>query len=200
MFIFFSICSCYETKYQYECTWLKIFYHKSTGGVFFKNFSQSMFSLDPNLYSIFSFLDDRFKINGKFEFLLEYPELSGYNRWRQALLPWNNDEITGNAAEGYENVYNTWSGSYWGGLVKSNHGCGVHTLIDGSAGTIYWHYAIGCTSTYYSPQYPGPDGYLVVECCLWIRLSDTSLLNKETIIITQRHIPLVHLLYLLIVQ
>jgi len=200
MLILFTICSCYETKNQYDCIWLKIFYHNSVGGVFFSNFSHGMFSLEPNLYSIFSLITDDFRIDGKFEFLLEYPGSSGYNRWRQSFLPWNNNEVSGKKAEGYENIYITWSGSDWGGLVKSNNGYGLYTLIDGSAGKNLWHYAIGCISTRYSPRFPGPNGGTVLECRLWIRMSDLSLIKKETLLYPPKQSTLVHILFFLIVQ
>ena len=36
----------------------------------------------PNIFTILYELDQRYEINEQYEFLLEYPELSGFNRWK----------------------------------------------------------------------------------------------------------------------
>ena len=51
--------------------WILLLHHNSSGGVFFKNKEEALFSLKKNKYSVLNKLNDRFKNNeGKFEFMI----------------------------------------------------------------------------------------------------------------------------------
>jgi len=180
MLSFLTIIAVYYTKNQHGCIWLKIFHHNGYGGSMFRDFSHALSSDEPNLYSILHKITDSYKINGKFEFLLEYPELSGYNRWKQSYHPINeNDDVR--PVRGYEAISISWQTEYWGGLTKSSR-IG-NTLIDGSCGHSYWFYSIGayqnnewiiakCPST--KNCIPGPSGS-VREVILWVRVTTTDI-------------------------
>jgi len=173
-------CLFFELKTSYGVNWLKIFSQNSSNGSVFRDFEHVMFSDENNLYSIFKLLNSKFLINNSYEFLLEYPEFTGYNRWRQQLLPWNNNETIGFKAQGYEAISISWSGQSWGGLVRSNNPYETAALLDGSAGHNNWHYAIGCVKNYYTPKMPGPNDQLATQVKLWIRLDNLNLLYIPT--------------------
>jgi len=167
----------FETKVFNNATWLKIFHHDSSTGQYFNNFSESLNCNSYYKYSIIGKIDQTYRRNGKFEFLLEYPELNGYNQWKQTYNPKDNPEIGGTTATGYESVNIGYSGMYWGGLVVSNY---QQTAIDGSTGHLNWFYSIGCYSSTWMPnKFPGPaldnndNWYAVSKVLLWVRTNDT---------------------------
>jgi len=163
----------YETKQQHGATWLKMFYHDSTGGVFFSSVNEALQCSLPNKYSILSELDQRYALNGQYEFLLEYPELSGFNRWKQNNSPIIETEGQyGSMAQGYTPISVSWTVNGWGGLVKSK---AKTTFIEGSTSStsLAW-YGIGYISKQYSPKMAGP-GKHVYKVCLWVRINDIPL-------------------------
>jgi len=165
-----SLESHHVIKYAYDAAWLKIFYHNSAGSVYFSSRSEALYTIGTKKYSILNKLNASFKVDGVYEFLLEYPEKTGYNRWRQAKLPMNNPEVTGKTAEGYTPIHIDWDGMYWGGLVLSSN---TNTLLDGSSGTTHFWYSIGETSNSYKPNFPGP-ATVVNQCYLWIRVDGSN--------------------------
>ena len=167
-------------KNQFGVNWLKIFYHYSGNGDYFLNFNEALNISSPNKYSILLFIDDKYKINNKFEFLLEYPEFNNYNRWKQSKHPLNNldnDQLV----EGYEPIYIGFN-SGWVGLVKSSDS---RTVIDGHAGG-YWYYSIGTQiGGWTNNQFPGPppNSNSVKNCSLWLRIDNikSKYLKKNSI-------------------
>ena len=150
--------------------WLKVFHHYSGSGEYFNSESEVSFINSTNKFSILGMINNEYKIENKFEFLLEYPQISGYNHWNQSINPLLDLEVPSQQATGYNPISITWSQSSWGGLVKSMPGSG--TIIDGSAGDGMWYYAIGCThSSWSSFNFPGPDGLAVNEVNLRIRIT-----------------------------
>ena len=160
-------------KYEFNTLWLKIFHHKSFNNKYFKNSEEALKSNTSDLYSILYKINDSFKIGNYYEFLLEYPNHNGYNRWKQIQNPLEiiekNDELP---VLGYTPINITWNGLYWGGLVKSSYGS---SLLDGSTNAQnYWWYAIGSYLPY-KGGIPGPANIIVQETILWIKI-----LNLET--------------------
>jgi hypothetical protein len=93
-------------------------------------------------YSRLGLLDsgDTYKINGKYEFMLCYPNnTTQYNRWKQTNAP-QNEFITpsssGGQVTGYEAVHIDWTSNYWGGLERNNESTTSYspTWLDGSCG------------------------------------------------------------------
>jgi len=163
-----------ETKEEYNAKWMKIFYHYSGSGDYFANNIEALNSNTSNKFSILNKLNEKYQVNGKYEFLLQYPEVSGFNRWKQSYLPYDDIEILGNKAIGYEPVSISWSERKWGGLVRSNYP--DRTTIDGSAGHSNWYYSIGTIKDEWWPKkIPGPaidydNPYYVERVSLWIRV------------------------------
>jgi len=166
----------YETKDCYGASWLKVFYHDSSTGSYFQSYSEALSINLTKRYSIIGSIDERFKNNDKFEFLLEYPQYNKINRWKQTLNPKDNPEVEGMQAEGYEAVNISFHGKSWGGLVKSSDS---RTALDGSAGSLSWYFSIGCYTSSWKPNlFPGPaidsdTAYAVSEVYMWVRIDNT---------------------------
>lgn len=163
-------------KYQYGATWARVFYHNNKNGtVLFASDAEALNTYSPDKQSILYALE-RFKgDDGKYEFLLQYPEVSTtlYNRWKQSEMP-QNDIIAGGDgsanATGYEAINISWSENYWGGLAKAISN--TSTYIDGSVGHGNWFYAIGSKGTYLN-GIPGPSSMSIVSTVeLWVRIDD----------------------------
>jgi len=169
-----------ESKFFKGATWFKIFYHDSSIGDYFHNYSEVLKCSSCRKFSVIGEIDSKYKYNDKYEFLLEYPEFNKYNRWRQTHNPKDNPEVEGQKADGYEGVDITYSGMYWGGLVKSSF---TQSAFDGSAGHNYWYYAIGCYSKWVNDNvFPGPSidlstGYAVKSVLLWVRVDNTKMMS-----------------------
>jgi len=172
MFIaFFCFCIC-QTQIKYGSKWLKVFYHDSSTGSYFSSLSEALSTNNQYKYSILGSIDTKYRINEKFEFLLEYPGFDGYNRWKQSLNPKDDQEITGKKATGYEGVEISFPGRNWGGLVMSSNEA---TFFDVTAGYSSWWYSIGCKkSNWETLSFPGPafndTSYIPVsKVILWVR-------------------------------
>jgi len=176
-FVFFLYSPRYQIKVEHGTHWLLAFYHNSTGGVFFENHNEAINCDGLQKYSILSEIDERFKFNNKFEFLLEYPGRAGSNRWVQTLNPLFDQERKGYKATGYANIWANWTVNSWGGLVKSlDSDC---TLLDGAAGqTPFWWYSIGAICQFYTPAFPGP-GVTVTQVRLWVRIPEKLLITPQ---------------------
>ena len=173
-FVFFSICfSNYEIINKYNAKWLKVFYHNSSSKIFFLNSEEALNCNTFHKYSILNEINNNFLINNKFEFLLEYPELIGYNRWVQSTNPINQADST---IPGYNGIHIDWPGLSWGGLARSSS---IYTLLDGNIGLLNWYFAVGSYTYESAPnKFPGPvinTNYLYVSYCyLYIRIDGTK--------------------------
>ena len=173
LLVFGSVC---ETKVAYGATWLKVFMHDSSSGQYFLSYSEALNSNGLYKFSIMGEIDGKYKNNGKFEFLLEYPQFNKYNRWKQTYNPKDNPEVEGMSAVGYEDVNITYRGRTWGGLVKSSD---FRTAFDGSAGDGNWFYAVGSYAQWGNArEFPGPavndnTYYGVKKVLLWVRIDNT---------------------------
>lgn len=135
----------------------------NTGTVVFASESEALSCDTATKYSVLDTLEEYRNANGEFEFLLEYPELTGYNRWKQTSNPITTEE----SVTGYDAVSITWGDYYWGGLCKSSSSS---TFIDGAVNNSKWHYAIGAHVAWNSgiPSTSTP----VDEVYLWVRIDN----------------------------
>ena len=188
MFYFFFVFSksFYEIKELYNAKWLKIFFHNSSNQTYFHNKQEALNSKSFQKFSILGEINNNFLNNNKFEFLLEYPEIIGYNRWTQVANPILQNDYS---ELGYEGINISWSGEYWGGLALSSV---TDSFLDGSIFHSFWFYSIGCYSGWWSSnKFPGPatssTRYAVSLCYLWIRIDGTNFQpntkNKKNLII-----------------
>ena len=180
----------FEVKEAYGCKWLKIFYHNSSTKVFFnKSKNEHLSSNSEEKYSILGALESIHRFDNSFEFLLEYPELQGYNRWIQTVNPLGIKNPTTRESLGYESINETWSCNYCGGFTLSIN---QNTFICGAIGhSSHWVFAIGSFSNYGTDNtFPGPtindengnatNTHKISYVYLWIRVKQFhSLFNSN---------------------
>lgn len=173
-------------KYFDNAMWARVFYHQcNEGATLFTSLSEVLSTQTTDKYSRLNLLSDNsFKINGKFEFMLCYPNNNGYstyNRWKQTNAPQNEyvaRSSSGGKVTGYEAIHIDWTANYWGGLERfqENSSSFTTTYIDGSVGHGNWFYAIGAAAThgYGIPSYDSTSSN--VE--LWVRIPDATVYSK----------------------
>ena len=161
-------------KYSVRNIWMLLYHYNSKKESAF-NENEAKFSFLDDKYSILGSLNDRLRIFGKFEFLLEYPSLNLQNHWAQSINPTitqESNEATCHAVDGYEPISVNMTSRCFGGLIRSIN---TKTFIDGTTYHIDWYYSIGTYWLYDEGNYPGPDeGKRVYESALWIRIDNSQ--------------------------
>ena len=166
--------------------WARVFYHNCKEGAdLFTSLAQIKNVNTDTKYSKLSSLSNYKFSDGKYEFLLRYPNLSAtqYNRWKQTNNPCDEFITTTTAgdgtATGYTAVHIDWTGLYWGGLTRQNSDVNTitDTYLSGSVGHDNWFYALGATSSWGIgiPAYLSGQNYAnwgSVE--LWVRINDAA--------------------------
>ena len=105
----------------------------------------------------------------KYEFLLEYPEISGFNRWKQTSNPLKSKTVSGFE---YNPSEIAWS-NLFDGLAKYSSSA----FLAGCPNEGWWHFAIGAYSNFTAADtFPGPvlGSFYVKEVRLWIRIANFS--------------------------
>lgn len=174
-----------STKNVYNASWARVFYHDSYNSTnYFANEQEALLANSNYKYSVLSNLENYRLNDNKFEFLLEYPQLSltKYNRWKQSINPTKEYEIVGDGTEfapGYEAINIDWNTYYWGGIARSTT---TSTFIDGSYGHNNWYYAIGSYGAW-NGGIPGPNPKVDVVN-LWIKINDNKKVTKQDLTAT----------------
>lgn len=153
--------------------WLLVFHQNASVGLFEKP-EDAIFSLREGMYSILSEIKEKWKIDQKYEFMLDYPSLGKRNIWRQSLNPiddYEEERPNSKTAVGYEQISIDMTTLGWGGLVRSSHSS---SFLDGSVNKVevdgsYWYYSIG-TCDLFRGGIPA-DGNCVQNAYLWIRFN-----------------------------
>lgn len=155
-------------KEQYDAIWLRMYHHNNLSGtVMWSSISQPILEGgidDLHKQSILYSLENYRNSNNQFEFLLEYSDLSGYNRWVQTSNPLKTSE----SVSGYKKIKLSWEDNGFKGLAKSNYG---KTLLDGSVGSGNWFYSIGATQVW-NGGIPGPNTSIKGSTDLWVRIDN----------------------------
>lgn len=173
-------------KKAYGCTWVRVFHHNSSNGLIDNMFADETEVAKvnlPNKQSVLGYLDTITIADPtiKYEFLLEYPEVTGYNRWYQSENPWTTTVANGTGDEvapGYRAIHISWDTNYWGGLTKSTS---TATALNGSVGHSNWYFAIGAyqcwpascrdaSDTTTVTGVPGPNVLIKGSIDLWMRI------------------------------
>ena len=159
-------------KNAHRASWFLIFHHNSAGGYF--STSEQLSTCSTHKYSALGILE-KFRINGEFEFLLEYPQIEGFNRFKQTSNPTKSSKVTG-----FVKKHLSWESCSFAGLALSSSSS---TFIDGSPNADTWYYAIALYSKWGGGDIPGPfsEGVTITEVNLWVRvlLTITSLSLKK---------------------
>ena len=170
--------------------WLLVFHQSITGPKYFENSDEAKNCSLPGKYSILGYIDDRMKINDKFEFLLQYDiSATRYNHWRQSNNPIyeyeqeNKKEVTNFTPIHLD--YNN-SDHKFGGLAVTNIKAIVPTgeicynsFLVGDLGDAGWFYAIGqydpCVNSWDNNIPADTDNKEVTSVWLYIRVVSTFL-------------------------
>ena len=148
--------------------WLLLYYHDFAKAGKWESKEQAKRNFESNRFSVLYSINPKMKIDNRYEFLLEYPEFTGYNRWYQSENPMKeNKNCESNQTIGYKPVSVSWGYSYFAGLTLSQSG--DNSLLDGSQKCGSGWYTIGYTKTY-DGGVPGPT-IIVNKSRLWIRVN-----------------------------
>ena len=153
-------------KLERNAIWLLLFHHDVTIGDFFYSHEEGKRCLNytGGKYSILYTLNKEYRINGKFEFLLEYPEINKSNQWRQSNNPLHQPLIYNKNVTGYTPIDIQMTDNAWCGLYYHASSALLAGSYDGR-----WHYAIGATNKEFFPCFPGP-GTSSKIVSLWVRV------------------------------
>lgn len=168
----------YQVKIINNEMFVRVFYHSMGSGIFYKK-DEILFVNKRNKFSVAGFINEQYKINNQYEFILEYCEINEYLHWKQ----------TSNIFENISNVNPTIIHSNYStfhGLALSSSGL---TVIDGSPGEGNWFYAIGAKQAA-SGIIPGP--FVVVNgkteyeitriVSLWMKIQNQEIIKSLPIL------------------
>ena len=162
-----------KIKFFNNKRWLLLFYQNIyTINDFIKEESEFLYVNQRTKFSIFKFINEDFKYDNFYEFLLEYPSLEGYNQWKQGLFPLDCNESEGDKTVDFQADSSTLSWSYlFKGLISSS--AVSDTFLDGSVDNDKWWYSIGAKRAYTKQLFPGPatkgeSGISLSTVYLWI--------------------------------
>ena len=82
-------------------SWLKVFYHNMENLNGYTNESEAQSCQSDEKFSILNEINDKFKINNCYEFLLYFTERQQYNQWRQNNNPLDEIEDGQDKAGGF---------------------------------------------------------------------------------------------------
>ena len=178
--------------------WFLIFHHNIEGGFFTPK--NVLSSHTKHKFSVLGRLNDQYKYEDSFHFLLTYPQTSGYINWTQ-----NENPIHRTTNSTYHVISNTFqSVNQFEGL--SLHGGNDATFLEGQIGEkTTWFYAIGQYrgSRDYPNSLAGPrwilDNKNSTEVNLYLRIYDTSLahqLYSFTVFYKRRYNIQIHVLFI----
>ena len=132
--------------------WMKVFHHDSSGKDYFLNENEAVNLVTEKKYNKFRVANDMFKIRGKYEFIINWPRINEYFRWRQSKNPIDEyEEENKFTADGFEPIRNASdkNGCKWGGLVRTTmkYKNYKNSLIKGCPGQAEWFFAVGMYNT-----------------------------------------------------
>ena len=172
-----------DLKFYNDSYWLKVFYHYNPDGKNgFEDDKEALHCINNKYkYSILSSINYRYRINGLYEFIIEYPELGTHNRWQQKDNPIDiTENLNSKYVDGFNPLETFAKSSSWGGLAKTADldYQKPPSLLNGSPSASSWHFAIGqYKNTQWSSGdktvYSIPSNSLPVSIViLWLRLPD----------------------------
>ena len=165
----------YHVINKFGFDYVRIFYHDVVNGYFFTKdnvkFIQSRYK-----QSVLKYIDDDFKFEGKYEFILQYPEETEI-RWTQATSILDKVQNTNCEILTKDKQYR-----FYGLSVSADES---RTFLDGSPGdgTDNWWFAIGSFTKYDGKiSIPGPcsssECVEVTHLSLYIRFTNLTQINK----------------------
>ena len=172
----YQLINSYRIKEFNDSTFVRVFWHNSNIGNFFKG-KEILFVNKRGRFSVIGFINEVFKEDENYEFLLEYCQVSKFFHWQQKT----------NILEKVDDVKmtpkNISGGTFFGLSASSLESL---TSIDGTPGNNQnWFYSIGQKSSFsgaLAGAYWYKNGALkydtVSEVELWMRINSTKLINN----------------------
>ena len=134
-------------------------------------------------YSILKYINDEFKTENVFEFIMDYPEVGKFGRWTQSKNPLETEQN--------ENVLISEKGSTWDRELSfiGLHQSSVKTacFLEGTnetnpeIGNDWWYYAIGQKTEWINNILASFDfdskKYSIHQVYLWLKITNLSLLK-----------------------
>ena len=137
-----------------------------------------------NMFSILGYVNDRLKINGRYNFLFHYPDdlpedffyfkQSSHPLYSTSSSDFSQDFVLNNCE------LNDTNGREFTGLAKSSS---LNSYLDGNINPYHTWYACGFTQSYVKPgRIPGPpcnplNDHLSQTSDLWLKIDDLQKLN-----------------------
>ena len=124
----------YQYQYFFHIRFLRIFYHDYSSKVAFDSLEEAENVNTQYKFSILNEIDESYKIDGKYEFLLNYSDINNCNWWRQTNFPLEETLSSSDThVKGYEPLHISWKSNNFGGLEKTpfhfKYNCVVITSI-----------------------------------------------------------------------
>ena len=169
----------YHGAFKYNKTFIEILNQNIAKGKhnIYSSKEEANFSLSRNKFSVLKYIDDDFKINDVYEFIIYYKELDIIIHWNQTktIHELNNDV-------GYMPIHVDSNIAYFRGLAVNEKSYGSY--LDGMPSSGDWWYCIGATQTHSEngrTGMPGPKIPSKIEVnvtSLWIRVDSFDILKK----------------------
>lgn len=166
----------YKVKHHNSSNFFLIFHHKYPIGGLFADDKECNESFKKNKFSVIGSIDESFKINNNFHFLVEYPKLDAHLEWEQEL------PITSYTKDVYANVFNKSFLNFRGIAYSDKYN---ETCFDGTPNSeASWWYAFGIKNAF-NGNIPGPifqqndQGHIQVnEALIWIKIDNVDNIRK----------------------
>ena len=160
--------------------WLLVFYHNSSQGDYFTSIEQLSYVHTPHLFSILGNINEKYRIDGYYEFLYEVPGAEGYNEWKQKVHPFDTTTSSTPESIGFEEINLTWREPIFGGISRSTPAESYYSCCGYNEYESYWWFSIGARR-YWEKPYTIPTFYFheVSTALLWVRLPMTITQNSS---------------------
>ena len=178
----------YEVVSYDNKVWLKVFFHNHTTKVNFENEKEARHCNSEYKYSILDKINPHMKIEGKYEFIMDFPDESDvFIRWEQDQNPV--EENDGKAqADGFHIIDDKRppnSIGFYGLTISTFKSLDkVNCFLDGMPSGGGWYYAIGMyidsTSDYKTEGIPAYKEH-VKSLRLWIKMDPMRLFRRCTL-------------------
>ena len=159
--------------------WMKIYHHSVKYG-YFSSLEEAKYCMNEGRFSMLKSISDSMKIEGQFEFRLEYPQDGLVYHWKQSDNPLSIHEGE-LKSDNYSQLLAPSDSRGWGGYLAQST-ISQCTLLDGMSSK-YWWFSIGTIQcpknidpyfTVHPDTIPGPADLPVKEVVLWIRVPNST--------------------------
>ena len=172
----------FENQFGVSEQFLLIFSQNTVEKDWFKSEEEFLHTDSIYKFSILKYIDDDFKTDGVFEFIMQYPERGQFGHWRQELNPLEAEQ------DSDINVIDL--GSTWEtevtfiGLHQSNNGnCFIEGVNTTTKNITDWYFAIGQKNGWSDTNrlpgfYLAPSTFAFHQVYLWLKITNLGLLDR----------------------